>query len=522
MSGQSRKGIGLATRFTLIFSAATVLILILTGIVTYNGQMRIYKKQCEESIRKIGEYLEIMLEAEGNKIKVYQDAYVKYFDEIDIPYDFDSFSEAEAVFRRHFAEKYPDKALWVDVQIEDMPEWLQKEWLVYYHEYWLITFEQARAAFDLPYTYYLLMKEDVYNVVYMIDGERTRRQDNENLLYLGDEYYNDPDIYRIEWATWKAKQKQEGYQEWDNAWGHTYAYYTPLTINGETLGLIGTEIEVAKVNRDIINNTLNILAGIAIALIGSMIIMLVVINSHYISKLARIEGAIARYTVSKDPSTASDIEKDGHGSDEISSLARQFSALIVELENYIKNLVKTTQELQNSKRREQDMSELANKDSLTGIRNRTAYDALVTELSKDLAKGETRFGIAMIDLNGLKQINDTYGHDKGNISIKALCGLVCTIFSHSPVFRVGGDEFVVVLKGNDYNRSEELKAEFNKALLELSSEDTLDPWEKISAAIGVAKYDSEIDDSVGDVAKRADELMYIRKQEMKCQKKPEI
>ncbi|MCR5278455.1 MAG: GGDEF domain-containing protein [Lachnospiraceae bacterium] len=521
MSRQSRKGVGLVTRFTIIFSCATLLILILAGFVTYNGQMRIYKKQCEANVRNIGEYLEIMLEAEGNKIKVYQDSYIRFFNEVDIPYDFDSFKEAEATFRKHFAEEYPNKALWVDVEIKDMPEWLQKEWLVYYHEYWIITFEQARTAFDLPYTYYLLMKEDIHNVVYMIDGERTRRQDDGNLLYLGDEYYNDPEVYKFEWKTWKTKQKQNGYQEWDNAWGHTYAYYTPLTIDGETLGLIGTEVEVAKVNKDIMNNTLSILMGIAIALIGSMLIMLGIINKYYISKLARLETAVGKYTASKDPSTAADIEKDGHGSDEISSLARQFVALIVELENYIKNLVKTTQELQNSKRREQDMSELANKDSLTGVRNRTAYDALQKELVINLNKGDSRFGFAMIDLNGLKQINDTYGHDKGNVSIKKLCNLVCTVFAHSPVFRVGGDEFVVVLRGNDYNHSDELAGRFNIALAEIAKEDNMEPWEKISAAIGIAKYDAEIDSTVESVLKRADELMYIRKQEMKCLNKQE-
>lgn len=519
MSRRSRKRPGLVTRFSIIFFCATVLMLILAGFIIYNGQMRIYKKQCETNIRNIGEYLEIMLAAEGYKVEIYQNAYMEYYDEIDIPYDFTGYIEAKETFRDHFAKEFPGEALWVGVQYADMPEWLQKEWLVYMHEYWLLTFEQAREAFDLPYTYYLVMDDETHNVIYMIDGERTRRKDDENLLYLGDTYYNDPAAYGILWKTWDTKQKQDGYKEFDNAWGHTYAYYTPLTVDGETYGIIGTEIEVSKVNRDIMSNTLTILVGLAIAFVSFMLIVLALINRRYIGKLERIANAVTDYTSSKNPAVAMELEKDAAGSDEISTLARQFSTLIIELENYMKNLVKTTQELKNSKLREKDMSQLAIKDSLTGIRNRTAYDALEKELVKNLENGDESFGFAMIDLNNLKMINDNYGHDKGNISIKLLCSAVCTVFAHSPVFRVGGDEFVAVLRGNDYEHSDELERRFLSSFSENS--DTLKPWERIDAAIGIAKYDPEIDSDVAAVLKRADELMYRRKQEMKCQNKPE-
>ena len=53
--------------------------------------------------------------------------------------------------------------------------------------------------------------------------------------------------------------------EWDNAWGHTYAYYTPLSINGTEMGLIGTEIDVATVNHEILRNALSAAAESAFA-----------------------------------------------------------------------------------------------------------------------------------------------------------------------------------------------------------------------------------------------------------------
>ena len=78
-------------------------------------------------------------------------------------------------------------------------------------------------------------------------------------------------------------------------------------------------------------------------------------------------------------------------------------------------------------------------DALTGIRNKMAYDYEVEKLEKDLADGFNEFGLAMVDLNFLKKTNYTYGHEKGNISIRRLCMLVCEVFEHSPVFRIGGN-----------------------------------------------------------------------------------
>ena len=61
------------------------------------------------------------------------------------------------------------------------------------------------------------------------------------------------------------------------------------------------------------------------------------------------------------------------------------------------------------------------------------------------------------DINGLKAVNDLHGHKEGDACIKGACEKVCRIFSHSPVFRVGGDEFAVISQGMDYDAIEDLK-----------------------------------------------------------------
>jgi diguanylate cyclase (GGDEF)-like protein len=175
--------------------------------------------------------------------------------------------------------------------------------------------------------------------------------------------------------------------------------------------------------------------------------------------------------------------------------------------------------LRETEEKANSMQELAVKDSLTGIRNKTAYDYEVEKLEKDIADGFIEFGLAMVDLNFLKKINDTYGHEKGNISIRRLCMLVCEVFDHSPVFRIGGDEFIVILKFRDYKNVDALIEDFNNRLNDIQNDDELNPWEKISAAIGYHKFEKNVDKTVDDVFKKADQAMYKHKVAMKAERK---
>ena len=119
----------------------------------------------------------------------------------------------------------------------------------------------------------------------------------------------------------------------------------------------------------------------------------------------------------------------------------------------------------------------------------------------------------MIDLNDLKEVNDTYGHDYGNIYLQNISNVICNTFIHSPVFRIGGDEFAVVLKNNDYDKIETLVEEFNRTLSECTNLDN--QWEQLSAAIGYALYDPQKDSCADDVFQRADKNMYQNKKTMK-------
>ena len=204
--------------------------------------------------------------------------------------------------------------------------------------------------------------------------------------------------------------------------------------------------------------------------------------------------------------------------DEIGQLLVSMKQMEADMNLNINALIDTRVALRETEAKADSMQELAIKDALTGIRNKTAYDYEVEKLEKDIADGFIEFGLAMVDLNFLKKINDTYGHEKGNISIRRLCMLVCEVFDHSPVFRIGGDELIVILKFRDYKNVDALIEDFNNRLNDIQNDDELNPWEKISAAIGYHKFDKNTDKTVEDVFKKADQAMYERKVAMKAQR----
>ena len=158
-------------------------------------------------------------------------------------------------------------------------------------------------------------------------------------------------------------------------------------------------------------------------------------------------------------------------------------------------------------------NEMARRDELTHTKNKTAYNEMEKELQKQIKDGGEPFGIVVCDINGLKLINDTEGHKAGDDYIKRSCSLICRIFHHSPVFRIGGDEFAVVLRGPDYVNRKGLISRLRKQV-----EENIRLSEGPSVASGLAEYLPSEDHFVEDVFNRADSLMYENKTRLKEQK----
>ena len=146
---------------------------------------------------------------------------------------------------------------------------------------------------------------------------------------------------------------------------------------------------------------------------------------------------------------------------------------------------------------------MAQKDPLTGVRNKRAYQDAEDNLNKQIASGEvSEFAIVVFDINDLKIVNDTQGHKAGDDYIKTASKIISNTFKHSAVFRIGGDEFAAICQGDDYDYMGELLAKMDNS-----------NHKAPKIAYGMSRFDGK--GRVVDVFERADQNMYKHKMMLK-------
>ena len=187
------------------------------------------------------------------------------------------------------------------------------------------------------------------------------------------------------------------------------------------------------------------------------------------------------------------------GDDEIGVLTGTFRQLVDHVKEHIS-----------------DLNQRVYIDALTSVKNKGAFSAAVEELQEQMDRKDPAlcFAIGVFDCDGLKTVNDRYGHDKGDAYLKTACRLICRVFQHSPVYRIGGDEFAVILREEDYRNRDELARRFRQSAEEISASASSD-WDEIHMAMGIAVFEPDSDLYVIDTVRRADKNMYADKRERK-------
>ena len=374
---------------------------------------------------------------------------------------------------------------------------------------------------DVHYFYAILPlnTEETGNVMSVLSAERyyDRYVDTEGNLYLG--WVSEDEFDSATARQFFDIMNGDGivYFEEATEWGVDYTGALPIRDGqGNAIAVLALDIDISFINSMILQYAaVNICA---ISLAGAVFISIFLFWSrrNITKPILRLEQSAVGFV------------DHSHGQRNVDALC--FDAPEMKTDNEIKSLsdavIKMTEDMRDyvtdiisAEKKAANMQELANRDALTGIRNKNAYDHEIRRAGVKLAMGDGKVGLAIVDLNCLKRINDTYGHDKGNIAIKKLSRMVCLIFDHSPVFRIGGDEFAVILRGDDFDHYGELEARFNAEIETMAKDASLEPWEKVSAAIGAAFYDKELDHDIDNLFKRADHVMYDRKKEMKVERK---
>ncbi len=174
-------------------------------------------------------------------------------------------------------------------------------------------------------------------------------------------------------------------------------------------------------------------------------------------------------------------------------------------------LVKLSRDkLEEEKENSKAFRDMANTDSLTGVRNKHAYTEFEAILNQKIRDNEIdKLAVIVCDVNGLKHVNDTKGHAAGDQLIRDASNLLSEYFMHGSVFRIGGDEFVVLLQGKGYDKRRESIDEFNRKVEANIAK------EEVVVSIGDASLQSG-DRTLRDVFERADQLMYERKKQLKA------
>lgn len=502
-------------KFTLMFLIFGTVLICVCGVIAYLNEDKTYNQERLDMTRNMAEVIEGMIQEDPEGFADYVDFYKAHCNDMKIDLDAVGYQDDYNEFIKKFIKAYPGKVFLKDVMPSDMPYELQLEYYEYLHEYWLSELRNIQNGMGFEYVYFTVPDETDHHVLYVCDVERAPREEDLEHMMLGIDVFNDPQKFAIEWEVWENGSQGE-FQELDNEWGHVYTYYKPVVVNGRKVGLINIDIQFDSVNQNIFANTVRLMAKIMVLMTAFIVLLMVFLYRFHLRRIIGLTGSVRKFSETQDFSMSKTIRDQVRDNDELSQLSYQTADMIDSMDRYVKELISTHNALNKAQQDAALASIQAKRDSLTGIRNRLAYDEVCKDIDYRIADGFKDFGIIMIDLNFLKRINDTYGHDKGNVAIKILCEIVCKTFAHSPVFRIGGDEFVVIIENDDFVHHEEKFMEFLGRISEKTTNESLPMWERISAAAGKALFNPEMDQNINNVFKRADNAMYENKKNMKA------
>ena len=167
---------------------------------------------------------------------------------------------------------------------------------------------------------------------------------------------------------------------------------------------------------------------------------------------------------------------------------------------------KLKKEITKRKEIEQQLSELANKDSLTNIFNRRKIEELCELELLRTKRYKSDLSIIFFDINSFKIINDTLGHLLGDEVLVKISNIIeKSIRNIDAIGRWGGDEFLIILPETNLSQCKNIVSHLEKQLNELEFSKTI----KVTCSFGIATY--EENDTLDSLLKKADESMYQQK-----------
>lgn len=296
-------------------------------------------------------------------------------------------------------------------------------------------------------------------------------------------------------------------EPYTDRWGSFYSSYSPIfDSSGNVVGIVGVDFSAEwyqdqitkQVAVVVIVCVVSTVMGVALALILSLRIRRRFTELYgEMNSLAGDFEDLGRLIQKENDETAAaepqPEEPQSRKRDEIAELCGQIRTMQKELRQYLTFV--------NSQ---------AYADSMTGVGNKSAYLKKVRHLNKRIAAGDADFTVFVFDLNGLKKINDNYGHEMGDEYILGASTVIKKVFGMSNVYRIGGDEFISIIEGCTDEDIDSLFRQFDKAQ-KTQNKTGIYPV-MLTVSRGAGRY-RKGDQNYNQVFKRADEEMYHCKEE---------
>ncbi|MCR5468391.1 MAG: diguanylate cyclase [Lachnospiraceae bacterium] len=302
----------------------------------------------------------------------------------------------------------------------------------------------------------------------------------------------------------KADVDDEPYED---AWGSFYSAYSPVfDSNGNVAGIVAVDFDSEWYHGEVQNLYVIVGSFILFALISS-IILAITIASQYKRFFIRLMDKMNNLSGNID-TLIREVDNGFENEDYYSQVQIDRSAISDGMD-----LLEAKIRVMQLRLKEQIevIRSHAYVDALTGVNNRNAYTEYLQVLEKKIINNpQLVFSVAVFDINQLKAVNDDLGHDIGDRIIIGIAHDICEVFGEKYVYRVGGDEFVVVLEETQLeDKIKVLKDIINRKSAEVTAKHNAKADVGLSA--GYAVYDPDKDRTYSEVFHKADNAMYADK-----------
>ena len=340
-----------------------------------------------------------------------------------------------------------------------------------------------------------------------------RDMGNKEFIFTVDPDKDDPAEYGepVEYtdALYKASLGEAAVDDepYKDRWGRYYSAYTPVfDSNNKVAGIVAVDFSAEWYDRQMTSQVRTIVFTCVVSIVLGAIIILAITTryrrrfhalydelndlSDGVEDLSRELSAGAGVKNSEEL-LPDDIDEDETGERDglgiMSSKIRKMQGYLSKQISFVKAQAYT--------------------DGLTGLGNRTAYNECTESIKEQIDEGTAEFALAMFDINSLKSINDIKGHEIGDQVIVSAAHILKDTFGEEKIFRIGGDEFIVVLD-KTADEMEELFERFDKICAESNERNDIEP---VDISKGYAVFDKNTDPNYKVVFARADDAMYADK-----------